>query len=215
MERSTVLIADDHTLVAEGLQRIVEREFCCVGIVSNGEAALNAAEELSPDIILLDISMPTLNGIEVAQRLLQSSRTKVFFVSMTNNPEYVKEALAIGASGFLSKECAGTQLLQGIREILSGGTYVSTELSRQIGRGSSLAPDSQPVTPRQREVLELVVRGLPAKTIAHQLSISPKTVEFHKTTMMRALSLRNTAELIRFAIEHQLVEPSRSAGAGY
>ncbi len=208
MDRATVLIADDHTLVAEGLQRIVEREFYCLGIVSHGEEAITATLRSSPDVLLLDISMPQIDGLEVARRIREVSRTRIFIVSMIATPEYVNEALAVGVSGYISKECAGTQLLSGIREILCGGTYVSTEVFK--GRASppeSSRPDScAQVTPRQREVLELVTKGFPAKVIAHQLSISPKTVEFHKKTMMRTLAVRNTAELIRFAVEHRLVE---------
>lgn len=204
MDRATVLIVDDHTLVAEGMQRIVEREFCCLGIVSTGEAAIRETLRTSPDVILLDLSMPDMDGLDVARRIRDISRAKIFIVSMIATPEYVKEALAAGVAGYISKECAGTQLLAGIREVVCGGTYVSTETVRH-NAGAAREPRAQ-VTLRQREVLELVMKGLPAKVIAHQLSISPKTVEFHKKTMMRALAVRNTAELIRFAIEHRLVE---------
>ncbi len=206
MDRTTVLIADDHTLVAEGLRRIVEREFYCVGIVTNGDSAIKAAARNDPDVILLDISMPEMDGLEVARRIREVSHTKIFIVSMIATPEYIKEALAVGASGYITKECAGTQLLAGIREILCGETYVRTEISECAPSESSRPESGAMVTLRQREVLERVIRGLPAKIIAHQLSISPKTVEFHKKTMMRTLSVRTTAELIRFAIENCLVE---------
>jgi DNA-binding NarL/FixJ family response regulator len=206
MNRATVLIADDHILVAEGLQRIVEREFSCIGIVSHGEAALETILQSSPDVILLDISMPQIDGLEVARRIREVSSTKILIVSMISSPDYVNEALTAGVSGYISKECAGTQLLSGIREILNGMTYVRTGFSAQY-LPSPVRSDAPPtVTLRQREVLELVIKGLPAKVIAHQLSISPKTVEFHKKTMMRALSVRNTAELIGFAIENRLVD---------
>jgi len=214
MSRPTVLIADDHTLVAEGLQRIVEREFQCLGIVSHGAAVLRTAEHLSPDLVLLDLSLPDISGLEVARRLRRDlSQIKIFIISMMNTPDDVRHALAAGASGYLSKECAGTQLLFGIREIMRGGTYVSVGSFPGIRAEPPgvLRPsyaESQPITPRQRDVLELVVRGLPAKTIAHELSISPKTVEFHKTTMLRTLALRNTAELIRFAVENKLIDLS-------
>jgi DNA-binding NarL/FixJ family response regulator len=214
VNRNTVLIADDHILVAEGLQRVVEREFSCVGIVSDGHAAVEAISRLSPDVVLLDISMPDIDGIEVARRIREISHARICIVSMMAAADYVNEALAAGVSGYISKECAGTELIAAIREILNGEVYV------KIGHSVHAMPPARPrsdtcatVTLRQREVLERVIKGLPAKVIAHQLSISPKTVEFHKKTMMRALSVRNTAELIGFAIEHGLVE-TRLPAAG-
>ncbi len=207
MSRPTVLIAYDHLLVAEGLQRLVEREFRCVGIISRGGAVLKTAEQLMPDLILLDLSIPEIDGLEITRRICRGlPQSKVFIISMSGSQEDVRRALATGASGYLSKECASTQLLVGMREVLRGGTYVSVQ---SLNAGPAAAAEASraipSITPRQQEVLELVVRGLSAKTIAHHLSISQKTVEFHKTTMMRTLALRNTAELIRFAVEHRLI----------
>ena len=203
-----VLIADDHRLVVEGLVKILERECELVGIVSNGREMIAEAIERSPDVVLLDVAMPLLNGIEAARQMKRERPAiKIIFVTMQMNRDYVQEAFRAGASGYVLKQAAASELIVAIREVQVGRFFLSPMISdRFLGR--QLTPGESPVklftnlTARQREVLQLVAEGRPAKEIAALLFISVKTVEFHKKHLMEELSVRNTAELIRYAVEH-------------
>ena len=210
MTRPRVLLADDHTLVSEGLRKLLEPDFELVGTVEDGRALVQAAARLRPDVILLDISMPVMNGIEAARQISQMKLgAKLVFVTMHADLTYVGEALRAGGSGYVLKRSAASELSQAIRTVLRGKTYVTPLLSPS--ETSSIAPIGAPgsesagrLTARQREVLQLVAEGKSSKEIAHVLNISVKTVEFHKSCIMERLDLHTTAALTRYAIEHRI-----------
>jgi DNA-binding NarL/FixJ family response regulator len=197
---------------------LLEPEYELVGCVEDGQALLAAAIESKPDVILLDISMPILNGIDAAhqlRKLLPSA--KLIFVTMHADADFVTEAFRAGAAGYLLKRSAASELLTAIREVLKGNHYVSPLVTRNAldlfissakTGGSKLADR---LTPRQREVLQLVAEGRSRKEIASALSISVKTVEFHKATLMRELNLRTVADFTLYAIEHGMIASQRSS----
>ena len=210
MTRPRVLLADDHLLVIDGLRRILEPECEVVGAVEDGRSLLLEAERLKPDIILLDISMPLLNGVEAARKLRQTvPAAKLIFVTMHADATYVTGAFRAGASGYVLKRCASMELVSAIQEVLKGHTYITPLVRQDIvgdAPASSLWPGevSGELTERQREVVQLVAEGHPVKEIATILNISRKTVAFHKSNVMRRLGLRSTAELTKYALEHGL-----------
>jgi DNA-binding NarL/FixJ family response regulator len=205
--KARILLADDHGLMLEGLQRILEPEYEIVGAVTDGRALLEAAPRVKADIILIDISMPFMNGIEAAARLAaEPHHAKIIFVSMHSDPDYVRAALDSGAAGYVLKRSAGEELKVAISAVLSGETYVSPSITAVNGGASlNLTAVRTELTPRQREVLQLIAEGRIAKEIATLLKISVKTVEFHKTSISQALGLRTTAELTRYALERGIV----------
>lgn len=215
MKRHRVLLADDHTLVIEGIKKLLEPHFDLVGAVEDGRALLVAAAELRPDVILADISMPLLNGLDAVRQLKKSLPTaKVVFLSMHADPAYVSEAFAVGGSGYLLKSSVASELVFAIDEVLKGRYYVTPSVTKDLV-GSLVGLQSETrrqrpeafgqLTARQREVLQLVAEGKANKEIASVLKISPKTVEFHKSRIMRELGLHTTAELTRYAISHGIV----------
>ncbi|CAE6745383.1 MAG: response regulator transcription factor [Nitrospira sp.] len=205
-----VLLADDHTLVLEGFRRIVEQRCEVVGAVEDGRALLEAAVRLRPDLILLDISMPLLNGVDAGRQLKKLvPDAKLIFVTMHADPAYVSEAFKAGASAYLLKRSAARELDQAIEAVLKGQYFVTSLLTREIVTGLSseeggLFSHRQELTPRQREVLQLIAEGRTIKEIAALLNISPKTVEFHKAQIIFHLNLRTTAELTKYALAHGL-----------
>lgn len=210
MTTPRVLLADDHTLVLEGFRRIVEQRCEVVGTVEDGRALLEAAARLCPDLILLDISMPLLNGIDAARQVKKLlPEVKLIFVTMHADPAYVSEAFKAGASAYLLKRSAARELDQAIDSVLKGQYFVTSLLTRDLvtslseGHANLFAP-RQELTPRQREVLQLVAEGRTIKEIAALLNISPKTVEFHKAQIMFHLNLHTTAELTKYALTHGL-----------
>ena len=212
--RTRILIADDHTLMLEGYRLMLEPEFELVGSVEDGHALLNAAQSLKPDIILLDISMPLLNGIDAARQLSKLlPSAKLIFVTMHADADYVTEAFQAGAAGYLLKRAAASELLTAVREALKGNHYVSPLVTREaVGAWISSTPvnkHSDDLTARQREVLQLVAEGRSRKEIAGILNISVKTVEFHKAALMRHLRLESTADFTRYAIEHGMISSAR------
>jgi DNA-binding NarL/FixJ family response regulator len=178
--------------------------------VEDGRSLLEAAERLKPDIVLLDISMPLLNGVEAARRLRRTvPSAKVIFVTMHADATYVTGAFRAGASGYVLKRCASMELVSAIREVLQGRTYITPLVRRDILGDTPASPlwpgeASGELTERQREVVQLVAEGHPVKEIASVLNISAKTVAFHKSNVMRRLGLRSTAELTKYALEHGL-----------
>jgi len=203
-----VLIADDHKLVVEGLAKIIEGECDLIGVVTNGREVVASAIERKPDVVLLDIAMPLLNGLEAARQIKREDpNIKIIFVTMQLSRDYVREAFQAGASGYVLKQAAASELIMAIREVQEGRTFVSPMISDRY-LGHKLPPGKNPIklfsclTSRQREVLQLVAEGKPAKEIAQELFISVKTVEFHKKHLLEELNLRNTAELIRYAVEN-------------
>jgi DNA-binding NarL/FixJ family response regulator len=206
MKRPRVLLADDHVLVAEGLRSLLAPHFDVVGIVSDGRELLQAAKTLDPDVVVLDISMPSLNGIEAARQLrAANSRAKVVFLTMHCEVTYAARALEAGASGFVLKHSAASELVTAIQEALKGGTYITPQIAGNLldslRRGVPTGADALgELTPRQREVLQLVAEGRSAKQIAAVLGISCRTAEFHKARLMETLGVQTTAELIQYAI---------------
>jgi len=213
MTRPRILMADDHSLVLAGLRRLVEDEGDVVGIVEDGRALLEEAQRLLPDIILLDISMPLLNGLDAARQLTKLvPDSKLIFLTMHATPTYVTEAFKAGAAGYLVKQSATSELKQAIQAVLSGQHYMTPSVTKDM-MGAPLHPSERPVckppvtalTPRQREVLQLIAEGKGTRSIASMLHISIKTVEFHRTNIMEELNLHSTAELTRYAVSEGLV----------
>jgi DNA-binding NarL/FixJ family response regulator len=199
-----VLIAEDHTLMAEGLRRLLECEFESVETVGNGRQLLDRVAASKPDVVLIDIGLPLLNGIEAARRCSKiSPATKVLIVTAHNEPQYVVESFRAGATGFVLKRCALSELVNAIRLVLSGHTYVTPLMADQAVEAARVSAQQGPsLTARQREVLQLIAEGCTAKEIANVLKLSVKTAVFHKMAIMDKVGLRTTAELTRYALEH-------------
>jgi DNA-binding NarL/FixJ family response regulator len=206
MKKPRVLLADDHRVVAEGLRGLLDPNFEVVGVASDGRELVAAAKKLDPDVVVLDISMPSLNGIEAARQLRDAGlRAKVVFLTMHRDVAYAARAMETGASGFVLKHSAPSELVTAVREALRGGTYITPQIAGELFdtvRGHRLcgAEALDQLTPRQREVLQLVAEGHSAKEIASALGISRRTAEFHKARLMETLGVQNTAELIQYAI---------------
>lgn len=208
--RTRLLLADDHTLLMEGIRLMIEPEFELIGCVGDGQALLASARTLKPDVILLDISMPLLNGIDAAQQLRKIlPSAKLIFLTMHGDTEYVTEAFRAGAVGYLLKRAAASELLTAIREVLKGNYYVSPLVARNALELLVGTAKSNRLTPRRREVLQLVAEGRSRKEIAGILSISVKTVEFHKAELTLELNLRTVADFTRYAIEHGMITSER------
>jgi len=210
--RPRILVCDDHLLVAEALKSLLTPEFDLVGVVEDGRALIEAAGRLRPDVIVADITMPRLNGIDALVQLRQGGdHTPVVFLTMHPDVTFARRALEAGASGFVLKHSAPVELVAAIHAALEGRTYLTPRIAGEVLDSLKQEPGTaaDPVvllTPRQREILQLVAEGRSAKEIASTLSISARTVEFHKYQMMEKLGLRTNAELIHFAIKHGLVE---------
>ena len=211
MKRPRVLLGDDHNIILEGLRRILEPHFEIVGAVGDGRALVAAAEQLHPDVIIADISMPLLNGIEAARQLQKSqTRAKIIFLTMPPDATYATEAFRTGASGYVLKSSAAAELVTAIQEALKGRVYVTPLVAKDVLERLMKAPQqpdqqSPPLTTRQREILQLVAEGRSAKEIADILRVSPRTVEFHKYRIMESLDLHTIAELTQYAIKHGIV----------
>ncbi len=214
MKRPRLIVADDHTLLLEGFRLILEPEYEIVGRVENGQALLMEAQRLKPDVILLDISMPLLNGIDAARQLSkQLPSAKLIFVTQHSDAEFVTEAFRAGAAGYLLKRSAASELLSAIREVLKGNHYVSPLVARDTIESllSIQSPDrttADHLTARQREILQLVAEGRSRKEISSILGIAVKTVEFHKAALMRQLDLHNAAEFTLYALKHGFIAES-------
>jgi len=210
--RPRVLLADDHRLVAEALKSLLAPEFDLVGVVEDGRALVEAAGTLKPDIIVADVTMPHLNGIDALAQLRQGGdQVPVVFLTMHRDVTFARRALDAGASGFVLKHSAPAELVSAIRAALEGKTYLTPQLAGEVLGAMKEGPEGagDPVaalTPRQREVLQLLAEGRSAKEIASRLGISARTVEFHKYQVMETLNLHTNAELTHFAIKHGLVE---------
>jgi DNA-binding NarL/FixJ family response regulator len=203
--RPRVILADDHCVVAEGLRGLLEPHFDVVGVVSDGRELISATEKLNPDVIVLDISMPSLNGIDAARQIRSANKqVKLVFLTMHREAAYAARALDAGGSGFVLKHSAPAELVKAVHEALNGGTYITPqvagELLATLRQGDSATDAAGELTQRQREVLQLVAEGRSAKEIASVLNISRRTAEFHKARLMETLGLRTTAELIQYAI---------------
>ncbi|SRR6266496_4355112 len=205
MNRTRILLADDHTMFAQGLESLLEDEFELVGSVRDGQALVDAAQQLNPDVIVVDISMPVLNGFD-AVRQLKTNRiaAKIIFLTMHADVRLVAEAFRCGGSGYVLKQSAGEDLLLSIKAVMAGNRYITPLIAEEWAEDLTNRLDenqNRPLTPRQREVLKLVIEGCTMKEIATQLGISSRTAESHKYEMMQGLGVESTAELIQYAIK--------------
>lgn len=216
MNRPRILMADDHAIVLAGLRKLVEAEGEVVGMVEDGQSLVEAAQQLRPDIVLLDIAMPLLNGLDAARQISKLvPESKIIFLTMHASPTYATEAFKAGASGYLIKRSAAAELKQAIQAVMQGQHYMTPLITKEVLAATLQATENQAgkpllnkLTQRQREVLQLVAEGKGTKAIASILNISVKTVEFHKFRMMGELDLHSTAELIKYAIAEGLVNVS-------
>jgi two-component system response regulator NreC len=206
-----ILLADDHMIVRQGLRVLLEQAgIVVIGEASDGQEALRIAHEQYPDVAVLDIAMPHLNGLETARRLRETlPHTKIVLLTVHTEDPYVLEALQAGAVGYVLKTQAAVDLVQAIRDVLQGGIYVSPQVSRAIVTAyltrSHLPPD--PLTSREREIVQLIAEGQTTKEIASRLGLSVKTVESHRINLMRKLDIHETATLVRYAIRRGLTSP--------
>lgn len=211
MGKTSVLLADDHRIVLEGLKGLLGDEFEVVGTVENGRALVEQAAKLRPAVIVADISMPQLNGLEAARQIKKANKhVKIVFLTMHPDATYAADAFEAGASGFVLKHAAPSELVTAIREAMKGRTYVTPlvagDLIRTYREGGS--PEREllrKTSPREREILQLLAEGRSGKEIASLLSISPRTVEFHKYRMMEKLNIKTSAELVQYAVRHGII----------
>jgi DNA-binding NarL/FixJ family response regulator len=201
--RTKVLLADDHAIVAEGLATLLKDHFDLLETVGDGSALIDAARKLRPDVIVTDIAMPVLSGLEALRRLKATrNEAKVIFLTMHADAQLATEAFRAGASGYVLKQSAGEELIAAIQEVLKGRTYLTPLITKNvIANLSESTPPTVKLTPRQREVLRLIADGRRMKEIGAILELSTRTVESHKYEMMRALGVQSTAELVRYAIQ--------------
>ena len=218
MIRPRVLIADDHAILLDAFRRLLEPAYEVVGTVTDGQALVQAAETLKPDVILADISMPHLNGLDAAERLLQRvPDVKLLFLTVNEDPETALEAIRRGAAGYLLKKSAAAELFEAIRLVLRGHTYITPAIAKgPTSEFVSAAKRAGPVrglSLRQREVLQLLAEGKSMKEAADILGVAPRTIAFHKYAMMEQLGFKNGAELVQHAVKLGLVagRASRSA----
>jgi DNA-binding NarL/FixJ family response regulator len=210
MKHIRVLLADDHTLMLDALKSLLEPEFEVVGIFADGHALVEAAPGLNPDVIVVDIGMPTMNGLNAGERLKQlMPSVKLIYLTMNQDTDMVGAALQAGASGYLLKSSAASELVHAIHEVVRGGSYITpimmkgmTELfNNKLNRRKG----ANHLTLRQKEVLQLLAEGRSMKEAAFILDVSPRTVAYHKYTMMEHLNVRSSAELIEYAMKRSLV----------
>ncbi len=210
MRRARILLADDHRLLLEAFKELLEPQFEVVGTARDGRVLLGAAQELKPDVIVLDMAMPQLNGLDAARRLKRMMpEVKLIFLTVNEDPDLASEAIRAGASGYVLKNSAASELFQAIEAALEGKLYVTTLIAQgmiesfQSGRNES--ETSGKLTLRQREVLQLLAEGRSMKDVANILDVSPRTVAFHKYRIMEKNQLKTNAELIHFAIKKGIV----------
>jgi DNA-binding NarL/FixJ family response regulator len=210
MKPPRLILADDHKLILDALKNLVEPEFEVVGMFPDGLSLLEAAPKLNPNIIVLDIGMPMMNGINAGQRLKQlMPSVRLIYLTMDEDPDMAAEAFRLGASGYLLKKSAGAELVQALRQVVRGGTYVTPLMTKDMV-GSFIQnfkrrKSTNHLTLRQKEVLQLLAEGRSMKEVAFILNVSPRTVAFHKYTMMEHLNIRSSAQLIEYAMRSAVV----------
>ena len=209
MGKPRVLLADDHTLVVEAFTKLLEPEFEVVGTVADGRALLASAPQLNPDVIVVDLGMPLLNGMEAGQELKRRlPQAKLIVLTMSEDYDLAAEALRHWASAYLLKKSAGSELVRAIREVIKGKTYVTPKVAQRLLEEfvRDPRPDrSKVLTPRQREVLQLLAEGRTMKEVAGILKVATRTVAFHKYRIMEEFGLKTNSDLVRFAIREHLV----------
>jgi DNA-binding NarL/FixJ family response regulator len=208
--KARILLADDHTLVAEAFKKLLEPEFEVVGTVGDGRALLREAPELSPDAVLVDLNMPLLNGLDAGEQLKQIlPKAKIIVLTMNEDAEIAAETMGKWASGYLLKKSAGSELLKAVREVLRGARYITPALEKELVEISSRESRNEAaraLTPRQREVLQLLAEGHTMKEAAAILHVATRTVAFHKYRIMQDFGLENNSDLLRFAIKQRVVQ---------
>ena len=208
--RARLLIADDHTLLAEACKNLLEPEFEVVGIVDNGRALLRLVSETKPEVVVLDIAMPQLNGLDAARQIKQNMpNVKLIFMTMNEDPDLVGEAFRAGGSAFLLKQAAAFELTDAIDKVLKGGSYVTPSAAQGQANIALREPRAREhaaePTPRQREVIQLLAEGRSMKEVASILNITKRTVAAHKYAVMDLLQLKTNAELVQYAIKHRII----------
>ena len=210
MHRSRILIADDHNLVAELCKKVLEAEFDVVGIVADGRTLIRTATELRPDVIIVDVGMPVLNGLDAAHQVKQAlPAVKIIFLTMNSDPELAAEAFRRGASGYLLKTSAAAEMVISVREVLRGRSYLSPRMSKDTvdllrWQHKKLVQESERLTERQREVLQLPAEGKVMKEIATTLNMTTRTVAFHKYRIMEVLGAKSSADLVKYAVKNNI-----------
>jgi DNA-binding NarL/FixJ family response regulator len=211
----SVLVADDHGIVREGLRRMLEAEsdLEVAGEARDGREVLQQVEEKKPEVVILDISMPRLGGLETLERLrTKHPGVKVILLSVHSDAPFIQSAISLGADGYVLKNGRAAEIVTAIRAVTKGGSYFSPVVAREIVEQlrTPHARSNEPfsvLSTREREVLHLIAEGMSAKEVASELSISTKTVEAHRTSLMRKLGVRKATELVRYALRHGLIEP--------
>ncbi len=210
MKRPRVILADDHALLLDAVKNLIEPEFEVVGTFTDGLSLVENASELNPTVIVLDIAMPLMNGLSAGQALKQKlPLVKLVYLTMNQDPDLAGEAFRIGASAFLLKHSAGSELLRALREVARGGYYVTPLMTKDMDgsfvQNLKQRKSKSPLTLRQREVLQLLAEGRSMKQVAFVLKVSPRTVAFHKYTIMDHLHIKSNAQLIEYAMKTALV----------
>ncbi len=206
-----ILIADDHTLVAEACKKLLDPEYEVVATVGDGRSLVRACAELKPHLVIVDVSMPILNGLDAAQQVKELlPSVKVVFLTMNHDADLAAEAFRRGASGYLLKTCAASELVIAVREVLRGKSYLSPMIAKDtvdflLRQEKPLIEEGQRLTERQREVLQLLAEGKCMKEVASVLNLTARTVAFHKYRIMEVLHARNNAELVQYAIRHHMI----------
>lgn len=209
--KARILLGDDHALILDGLRTALQNHYEITGLAKDGRALVQAAEQLKPDLVILDISMPLLNGFEAAKQIKKNlPHTKLIFLSQHLNPAYLKQALRLGASGYVLKAGATEELQQAIQAVLRGKTYITPAFGEEViarlwNREGELSEESEGLTERQREILQLIVEGRGNKEIADILHLSVKTIEFHRARIMVKLGVKTVAELTKVALQQGLI----------
>lgn len=212
MYRTRVMIADDHRLVAEACKNMLEPEFQVIALVSDGRELLKAAAELRPDVVVLDISMPQLNGLDAGELIKERHRSvKLIYLTMSFGPDVAAEAFRRGASGYVLKQCSAEELLIAIRRVVRGESYLSPLITRDtvefLLRSGATYQEEKRISGRQSEVLQLLAEGKSMKEVAYILHLKPGTVAFHKYRIMDILGIKTSAALIEYAIRHHMISP--------
>jgi DNA-binding NarL/FixJ family response regulator len=212
MKRTSILVADDHSMMCAGLQKILEPEYEVIASVSDGRSLVKTALELKPDVVLVDVGMPMLNGLDAGREVKKvMPRVKLIFLTMNKDPEIASEALRIGASGYLLKNSKGEELLRAVRGALRGISYVTPQISEAIEEMFIRDPKSlnrpKHLSDRQRAVLQMLAEGRSMQEVATVLQITRRTVRFHKQRIMEELGIKTNSELVQYAIKHAMIVP--------